>query len=184
MEFLDAVSTIPVFLLLRFEKKQLEYRREHVDGTGETHDDAERRLSEVDSLLETRSPSLVKSVECSERNDSVSFGVITKRGIEKRKEKLLEKIRQRRTGMTGQQTYSCTDKAVERNNLDDTCTSNGRNERVESPICCVVEDAPLEATAIDDNAETRAGTVRRTRSRRRKSVVSKMNEAIRRRRGR
>ena len=90
--FLDAVSKIPVFLLLQFEKKQLEYWRKHVNGSGETLDDAEHRISEVDSLLETRSPSLVKSVEFSERNDGVCFGAITKRTIERRKQKLLEKI--------------------------------------------------------------------------------------------
>ena len=56
--FLDAVSKIPVLILLRYEKKQLEFWRDNVDDPGETLDEAERRLSEVDSLLETRSLSL------------------------------------------------------------------------------------------------------------------------------
>ncbi len=182
--FLDAVSKIPVFLLLQFEKKQLEYWREHVNGSGETLDEAERRISEVDSLLETRSPSLVKSVEFSERNDSVCFGVITKRTIERRKQKLLAKIRRKQADMTGRKTVSRVDEAVGRIDFDEMSMVRESYELDESPICRVVDDTPLETMQIADETRTPTSSIRRQRSRRRKSVVSKMNNAIRRRRGR
>ena len=182
--FLDAVSKIPVLLLLRFEKKQLEYWREHVKGSGETLDEAERRMSEVDSLLETRSSSLVKNVDVSERSAGVCFGVITKNGIEKRKQKLLEKIRLKQTCLTGQRTAVRTAETDELCDFDGACLVNGSCEQDESPICCVVEDTPIQMTAEYDAGKTQPDTVRLRRSRRRKSVVSKMNDAIRRRRGR
>ena len=184
MGFLDAVSKIPVFLLLQFEKKQLEYWREHVNGSGETLDEAERRISEVDSLLETRSPSLVKSVEFSERNDSVCFGVITKRTIERRKQKLLAKIRRKQADMTGRKTVSRVDEAVGRIDFDEMSMVRESYELDESPICRVVDDTPLETMQIADETKTLTSSIRRKRSRRRKSVVSKKNNAIRRRRGR
>ena len=109
---------------------------------------------------------------------------MTKRAIESRKRKFLEKIMQRQHGSTGPQTDSRADKAVERSDLDDTYTVNCRYERVMSPICCVVDDTPLEATVMDDKTETQAGAVLCTRSWRRKSVISNMNDAIRRHWGR
>ena len=96
------MSKIPVLLILRFEKKQLEFWRENVHGQGDTLDATERRLSEVDSLLETRSESLVKTLDATERDVDAAFSVITRRRLEKRKGRLLKKIRQKRDGVDGQ----------------------------------------------------------------------------------
>ena len=182
--FLDAVSKIPVLSLLRFEKKQLAYWREHVNVSGETLDDVERRMSEVDSLLETRSSSPVKNADISERSHWVRCGVITKSGIEKRKQKLLEKIKLKQNCLTGRHAVLSADRTGAHSDFDGAYLIDGSCERDESPIRCVVEDTRLQITVEDDTSETPTDTVRRPRARRRKSVVSKMNDAIRRRRGR
>ena len=57
--FLDALSKIPVLILLRSEKKQLEFLQKNVSlSKHPTFDITERRLSEVTSLIEQDSTSL------------------------------------------------------------------------------------------------------------------------------
>ena len=90
--FLDAVSKIPVLILLRFEKRQLEFWRETVNPQGVSRDDAERRLCEVDSLFETRCASLVKTSDVPESHPEITLNVVTRHRLETRRRKLLENI--------------------------------------------------------------------------------------------
>ena len=184
--FLDAVSKIPVLLILRLEKKQLEFWLENVHGQGDALDATERRLSEVDSLLETRSESLVKTLDATERDVDATLSVITRRRLETRKRRLLEKIRQKRDGVDGQrETPPATEQMVLCDG--DTDRENDRpGGRAVSPITRGDEPAMLISSAEADAAKEMGAVtpVRRPSVRRRKSVVAKMNDAIRRRRRR
>ena len=180
------MSKIPVLLILRFEKKQLEFWRENVHGQGDTLDATERRLSEVDSLLETRSESLVKPLDATERDVDATLSVITRRRLETRKRRLLEKIRQKRDGVDGQrETPPATEQMVLCDG--DTDRENDRpGGRAASPIIHSDEPAMLSSSAEAGAAKEMGAVtpVRRPSVRRRKSVVAKMNDAIRRRRRR
>ena len=49
--FVDALSRIPVVIMLKYEKRQLEFWRENCEGDDTSRDTADRRISEVASLL-------------------------------------------------------------------------------------------------------------------------------------
>ena len=57
--FIDAISRIPVLILLRYEKQQLEFLQKNANiSQHPTFDLTERMLSEVTSLIEHDSASL------------------------------------------------------------------------------------------------------------------------------
>ena len=91
--FVDALSRIPVVIMLKYEKRQLEFWRENCDGEDSSRDFDERRISEVTSLLDGDQASLLES-RGSDSSVSVSehMNIITKSALERRKRRLQEKI--------------------------------------------------------------------------------------------
>ena len=54
------MSRIPIVIMLRYEKRQLEFWRENCEGEDVSHDMADRRISEVTSLLDGDQTSLLE----------------------------------------------------------------------------------------------------------------------------
>ena len=84
--FVDALSRIPIVIMLKYEKRQLEFWRENCDGEGSSRDIDERRISEVTSLLDGDQASLLES-RWSDSSVSVNehMSIITKSALERRK---------------------------------------------------------------------------------------------------
>ena len=190
--YVDALSRIPVRILLRYEKNQLEFTRANVKGAEhQTFDSAERRLSEVTSLINTDSVSLVETrgVNPPNEQDVGTMQVITKQRLAERKRRLIERIERLTGGPVAQRPATelaqgsvCGDankngddaSEIHRPTLpvEDAWEWRGVDEAREVDLCC----CPSE------NNGTENVTTRPRHARRRKSVVAKMNAAIKRRR--
>ena len=62
--FVHTLSSIPIVIMLRYEKRQLEFWNENCGGEDVSHDMADRRISEVTSLLDGDQTSLLEIREC------------------------------------------------------------------------------------------------------------------------
>ena len=183
--FVDAISRIPVFILLRYEKEQLEFARRNTGCVERsTLDRTERRLSEVVSLIERDAPSLVDVVEVDALgiNGAEAMEVITRNRLDARKRRLLERIECVKAGRAGRQTAD-----VPMDETDGECGSLAVvGQDVCQAGCAETEDARGVVSRDDDMRRVGCdGDVSETRTRharRRRSVVAKMNAAIRRQR--
>ena len=184
--FIDAISRIPVLILLRAEKKQLEFLR--MNGSLTQHptiDITERRLSEVTSLIEHDSPSLfeMKGDETSDGHDVEAMEIITKHCIERRKKALRAKIERLRNGESErhsvdqpqQNSDKCCDEDV---NIDESAAIQPMFQHRVSDITDVDDGKELQRRGCTIHEDVAVEQAKNRRVRRRKSVITKMNEAI------
>ena len=186
--FVDAISRIPVMILLRYEKQQLEFLQKNANiSQHPTFDLTERRLSEVTTLIEHDSPSLfeMRGTQIPDEHNIDVMEVITKRKLERRKRALREKIERLKN-----------EAAVR---LEE-CASRRESHRSQSDALHDIDMSDTQAVltyqASDryDTCETgqtqsresdhhshELGEMMPRRVRRRKSVITRMNEAIHRR---
>ena len=190
--YVDALSRIPVRILLRYEKNQLEFTRANVKGAEhQTLDSAERRLSEVTSLINTDSVSLVETrgVNPPNEQDVGTMQVITKQRLAERKRRLIERIERLQGGPVAQR--SAMELAL--GGVGGDADKNGDDASEIHQPTLPGEDAREDWRGIDERREvlcccpsedngTENVTTRPRHARRRKSVVAKMNAAIKRRR--
>ena len=96
--FVDALSRIPIVMMLKYEKRQLEFWRENCDGDDSSRDMTDRRISEVTSLLDCDQTSLLEirgNVSCVDVKEHMD--IITKKALERRKKRLQERIKEMKT---------------------------------------------------------------------------------------
>ena len=133
--FIDALSRVPITILLKYEKKQLECWRETVcvDRCASL-DTTERRISEVASLLKNERLSLVEGGGHDPGVDAkAQMDVITKGALERRKRRLREKISALKSG--AERTGRCDGDGclelmgVRMDVVDDGCMRGQERER-------------------------------------------------------
>ena len=112
--FVDALSRIPIVIMLRYEKRQLEFWRENCEGEDVSHDMADRRISEVTSLLDGDQTSLLEIRECLSCADvREHMDIITKSALERRKQRPREKIEEiKKKAVNSQRVQRMADKCL------------------------------------------------------------------------
>ena len=180
--FVDALSRIPVVIMLKWEKRQLEFWRENCEGDDTSRDTAERRISEVTSLLDGDQTSLLEireNVSCVDVK--AHMNVITKGALDRRKMRLREKIEEIKSKSSSRGDEQRRTK--QSNDFVDIETESELTASCQNELDAGLDEMACTEIPVSGTRKNGDGTSSRhaRRQRRRPSVVAKMNKAIHRR---
>ena len=182
LSFVDALSRIPVVMMLKYEKRQLEFWRENCDREDSSRDMTDRRISEITSLLDCDQTSLLEirgNVSCVDVKEHMD--IITKKAPERRKKRPHDKIKELKSKSSERvkspSNHARCDNYVAMETEDEVAPSSPNEDDVHDD-----QTSRVETKVIEDHhggEATRTRNVRRQRKR--PSVDAKMNKAIHRR---